>query len=1032
MRYFSVILLALVAVTTADSPLPLDIEEAESRNTAASEAYRLPEVLDPIHYDVEITPYFATSGTNQAFTFDGVVKIIFRVRSDSVSSVVVHQNVRQIKSVNLAFDGGPQIALDTDTQFEINEQYQFLEVNLPAGRTFMKGVQYVLTVEYIGNINETPLSRGVFRGSYKDANGQDSWYVATHLQPTHSRQAFPSFDEPGFKSTFRIIINRPLDYAESFSNMPLESSVLIGDRYKETFRVTPRMSAYLVTFHIHQGFEAIATHNDDKKPYRILARPTTQGQGAYALQVGPPLTDWLSDYFGIEYYDMEPYLKNDQIASPYWASGATENWGLVTYRELRLLYQEGETNAADKLSIGTITAHELAHKWFGNLITCRWWDNVWINEGFASYFEYFAMDGVYPELELADQFNVMYLQSALSADSGSSTRALQHPVNSPAEVTGHFTGISYSKGASLLLMLKHLVTEKTFKKALNTFLKENAYQHAFPSDLYSAFNKSVAQDIPDASYDISSLMKYWVEEQGYPVLKVTVDPASGRINLEQNRFFISATATPTSQVWPLPLTYTIQENPDWDNLVPSKVMTTKTDFIDHAAGQGWVIFNVQQKGIYRVNYDERNWWLLAYALNNDFTTIHHLNRAQIVDDVFALMRSGQLSYKIGFSVLEFLKKDTSFYSWYPAISGFSWLRNRLVHRPEKLAEFDKILSDFLAPVIRDLTYNVVPNEHVTRTLNRVHVLNLACNVMRLSECVTDAVAKFKASQDTTNAVSVNPNLRRHVFCQGIREGGASAFTYILNRRAASNNQADEVVMLRALGCTISDNERQQYLANILINSQVKAQDRVNAFTWFYMGDRTNARSALTFIKNNHAVIKTAVVLQAWFNNVITGITGYLDADGLNEMEEWLKTNPLTASETAAGLSAIESARASMAWGDLHADDIITAASNIDGAQLTTLVPPAPPASPPTEATTVTTEEDTTPTEETTTTTEETTTVETTTAETTTPTTVSDTTPQDTTTPTTTEASTTPDPNSAAVYMPTTMLLLWTALAMLLK
>lgn len=931
MKLISVILVAFVAVASAD--FPLDNEQLSVR-TDTDETYRIPEDLDPIHYEVEVTPYFEAEGVKEAFTFDGRVNITLRAVKENLNSFVIQENVREIVTVTLTDAADVPLRLNVLNPFERIREYHFLKVNLAEGTTLVNGGIYKLIIEYIGNINEAPLSRGVFRGNYTGSDGRTRWYLATHLQPTHSRQAFPSFDEPGFKSTFDIIINRLATFGESFSNMHLRSSTPNGNRVREVFYTTPRMSAYLVTFHVSEDFTVIADNNDSVKSYRILARPEARGQGEYALEIGTPLTDWLSDYFGIDYYSMQTNIKNDQIASPYWASGATENWGLVTYRELRLLYEEGETNALDKMYIGTITAHELAHKWFGNLITCRWWDNVWINEGFASYFEYFAMAGIDESMELEDQFNIMYLQSALSADSGTTTRALQHTVNSPTEVTGHFSGISYSKGASLLLMLKHLVSEDTFKLALHVFLIDRSYEHAFPSDLYTAFAEAVRETAsPSSDFDIAGFMQYWVDEQGYPVLNVHTNMETGEIILRQERFFLSATASQTEQVWPLPLTYTTGNSPNWQNLQPSHVMTQRSETLRKSAGEEWVIFNVQQKGIYRVNYDEHNWHLIADALNENHESIHHLNRAQIVDDVFALMRSERMSYELGFKVLDFLKHDTSYYVWYPAITGFNWLRNRFLHLPNVLAEFDEILFEFMDATINDLGYDVVSGEPLTTTLNRFFLLTFACNIGH-SGCLEDADNKFTAL--IRQGTPVNPNLRRHVFCRGLRAGGLEEFTFLRARRLNSNNQADEVAMLRSLGCTTNEVAGRQYL-NMMLTPEVKAQDRVNAFTFYLMGDRNNAKIALDWFKDNVDALRTAVVLPASFTGLLSTIAGYLDEEGLQDMETWLNANQASIPEYNTGLNAIQSTRNNMNWGTNNADIVLKAARGSAGAILPTTI-----------------------------------------------------------------------------------------------
>ncbi|KAJ2952363.1 hypothetical protein O0L34_g4648 [Tuta absoluta] len=924
-----VLIPVLIALAKAEHPLELLLNEEEqivSRNDTIL-SYRLPEDIDSLFYSVEITPYFedevVNGETKPAWSFDGIMSLICNTTRDGINQIIIHENVREILSVTLVDLNEDPVELNETLPFERLREYNFLRINLRDGLTLKKHEPYRMDITYVGNINETPMSRGIFRGSYKGTDGKIHWYVASHLQPVHSRQFFPCLDEPGYKAEITIVINRPASFAPSFSNMKLNDEVYMDNRVKEVFHTTPRMSCYLVTIHISEEFKVIADNNDENETYRIIARPNAEGQGDYALEVGPPITRWLEDYFGIKYYTMAEELKNDQIAVPDWASGATENWGLVSYRELRLLYEEGETNAIDKMNIGTIIAHELAHKWFGNLITCQWWENVWINEGFASYFEYFAMDGVDKSLELEDMFIVQYLQGALSADAGVNTRALKHTVNSPAEVAGHFSGISYSKGASLLLMLKHFMTENTFKKALNYFLVEMSYEHAYPEDVYRGFGLAAREDgtVP-ASIELENFMKVWVEEPGFPVIQVDVDSVADILNLRQERFFISPTATQTEQLWPIPLTFTTAANPDWNNLTPSHVMTGRTMPIQVNIGESdWVIFNVKQKGIYRVNYNVENWQKIAAALKGNLSSIHHLNRAQIVDDVFAFMRSGRMAYDHGFQILEFLKKESSFYVWSPAISGFTWLRNRLIHLPEKLAEFDKIMFNYLETVIAEVGYDVPASEPFPVTRNRFNVLSFACNIGH-KDCITDAVNKYSGFRN--NRISVNPNIRRHVYCKGIHEGSYADWRFMYQRWLGSNNQADESVMLRALGCSTDEQAVKEYLETIL-TPDVRAQDRVNAFTFLYMGDRKNANLALQFIKERYDEIKSATILQASFNSVISNLASYLDEQGLADMEQWLQTNQANIPEYGVGINAINLARASMNWGTEMADTILNAA-----------------------------------------------------------------------------------------------------------
>ncbi|XP_050667589.1 membrane alanyl aminopeptidase-like [Leptidea sinapis] len=345
--------------------------------------------------------------------------------------------------------------------------------------------------------------------------------------------------------------------------------------------------------------------------------------------------------------------------------------------------------------------------------------------------------------------------------------------------------------------------------------------------------------------------------------------------------------------------------------------------IQKEPGHEWIIFNVQQQGIYRVNYDVHTWEMIADALGSNYSSIHHLNRAQIVDDAFALMRSGRMTYDLGFQVLDFLKKDTSYYSWYPAITGFSWLRNRFRHMPDTFREFNAILLDFVNAVVSELGYDVQDGEPLTRTLNRFYVLQFACEIGH-EGCVSDAIAKFNAYKENGERLSVNPNLRRHVFCQGLLNGNYTDWRFMYNRRQASNNQGDEVAMLRALGCTTNAEAVQAYLDMVLSND-VRAQDSVNALTFLYMGNRANAKAALEYLKPRVNEFRNKVVLPAWFENVLSNLASYLDEDGLTDMEQWLRANQESVAGAATGLNAIASSRSNMQWGTDNASAVLRAA-----------------------------------------------------------------------------------------------------------
>ncbi|XP_052753554.1 membrane alanyl aminopeptidase-like [Galleria mellonella] len=875
--------------------------------------YRLKDNVYPIEVFVDLDVYLKEA------KFDGVVKILVEVREENITQIVLHQKVVRILSVDVLNSANQPVQLQVPNMFTTDDYYELLLINV--ANPLAIG-QYTIIVNYLGQINTNPLDRGFYRGYYF-YNDETHYYATTQFQPYHARKAFPCFDEPQFKSRYVISIVRDSNLSPSFSNMAINDSAtneVAPGRVRETFLPTPKISAYLIAFHV-SDFVATNFSSTPTKPFQIISRQGATDQHAYAADIGRKISDALDDYLAIDYYDMgqgQP-MKNDHIALPDFPSGAMENWGMVNYREAYLLFDGNNTNISNKITIATIIAHELAHKWFGNLVTCFWWSNLWLNESFASFFEYFAAHKADPSLQLFDQFVVNYVHSALSADASPNVNSMNNSdVSNNPSITSHFSTTSYAKGASVLWTLENFVGPRTFRTALRYYLRSRAYEIGTPEDMYNAFKRATSEDLeftrnfPDV--DIGKVFDSWVQNPGSPVVNVTLDTANGVITVEQKRYVLSG--TPPEQLWQIPLTWTFGSDPKFYDTKPRLLLSSRSATIQASTGHNWVIFNIGQSGLYRVAYDDHNWEMIASYLRNDANRlrVNVINRAQIVNDVLFFIRSDGISIARAFDVLSFLRRETDYYVWAAAIGQLDWIRRRLEHIDVAHQEFDNFLLESLETVIGNLGYNERNSDSVPTILNRMQILNLACNLGHQG-CVSDSLQKWNNFRNNPSQL-VPPNLRRYVYCVGLREGNAADYNFLLNLYNTAENTADMVVILRALACTRDENSLRSYLNETMYNNKIRIHDRTNAFSFALQGNRENLGIVLNFLYDNFEEIRETYGGGDRLNVVISSLSTYLtNITDIETFQNWSYTNQLALGESfSSALSVVQSALNNLNWG----------------------------------------------------------------------------------------------------------------------
>ncbi|XP_012230834.1 aminopeptidase N [Linepithema humile] len=788
---------------------------------------RLPKSVVPDLYQLWLTPFIWEGN----FTFHGEVKIFVNVTIDT-NNVTLHavdmkidEGFTSIREYSASTNKTKVIGIveqrnDTDRQFHV----------IRTSDTLREGKQYVVHLKFIGYLND--YLQGFYRSSYTVGN-QTRWIATTQFQPTDARRAFPCFDEPALKAKFQINIARPRNMT-SISNMPRKGEPMpvpglhtyVWDHYE---RSVP-MSTYLVAF-IVSDLDKLEDGN-----FRVWARHDAINQSQYSLSIGPKILGYFENYFKIKF----PLPKMDMVALPDFSAGAMENWGLITYRETAMLYQEGVSTSSSKQRVATVVSHELAHQWFGNLVTPSWWTDLWLNEGFASYVEYIGMDAVEPSWKVLEQFVIHDLQNVFALDALESSHPISIKVGHPDEISEIFDKISYGKGASIIRMMDHFLTTKVFKQGLTNYLNGKAYQSAEQNDLWYALTEQAHKDkVLDPSVTVKQIMDTWTLQTGFPVITVTRNYKNRGVTLTQERFLLRNGTTTTTEksepLWWVPITYTSEKQLNFDNTQPMKWMKAERSIIlndlDVNSSQ-WILFNVQETGYYRVNYDRENWQMIIKQLNKqNFKDISTINRAQLIDDALNLARAGKLDYTIALDVTSYLAHETEYLPWKAAFSAINYLNDMLI-KTQGYDKFRLYVLKLLDNVYKQVGFTDKVGDPQLTVFTRIDVLNWACD-FDYEDCVVNAVQQFKNWRDTPNPDvnnPISPNLKGVVYCTAIRVGGQSEWDFAWQRYRATNVGSEKDLLLQALGCT-----REIWLLNryldwtITENSGIRKQDVVRVF-----------------------------------------------------------------------------------------------------------------------------------------------------------------------------------------------------------
>ncbi|KAJ3308252.1 Aminopeptidase 2 mitochondrial [Boothiomyces sp. JEL0838] len=498
--------------------------------------------------------------------------------------------------------------------------------------------QVILFAEFTGVHGDD--MNGFYRTQYVDEAGVKKYMVTTRFQSSGCRSCFPSFDQPNMKAVFDITLYVPRNLT-CLSNMNIvkEENTVINNKDVKIikFDPTPIMSTYLVAMCVGEFdyVEAIANPKvEGAKPIkcRVYTPKGKQMEGVFALEVGVKTLEFFSEYFGIPY----PLPKCDQIAVPELSVGGMENWGLITYTEILILYDKDKSGDQFKRRVAGTVCHELAHQWFGNLVTMNWWNDLWLNEGFATFIGTFATDRLFPEWNIFGDFVIDEFGYALHVDAERNSHPIEVTVNTPQEVNEVFDGISYSKGASVIRMLEAYLGSAAFKEGVKNYLKKHAYKNTVTNDLWDSLSQV-------SGTDVKSLMNNWTCQMGYPLVHVgetyNTESQTLTLNFKQNWFLIAGdlTAEEEAAIWSVPLTiYTS------DGKVANYLLDKKEGMITipYASGTEFWLINYKATGFYRVQYSKEHIDKLSSVISANVDALTVPDKCFLVSNSFALAAAG--------------------------------------------------------------------------------------------------------------------------------------------------------------------------------------------------------------------------------------------------------------------------------------------------------------------------------------------------------------------------------------------------------
>jgi aminopeptidase N/puromycin-sensitive aminopeptidase len=822
------------------------------------DAQRLPQSVRPSHYTLILAPDL------KAATFSGVESIDV-ILDEASRSITLNAAEIAFQSVTvIAGKTGQQATVSLDPKKE-QATLTFPE-EIPAGRA-------TLFIQYSGILNNE------LRGFYLSKTARRN-YAVSQLENTDARRAFPSFDEPAFKATYDVSLT--IDSGDTaISNGPIVSDTPgpAAGKHTLSFATTPKMSTYLVALLV--GDFQCSSGESDGVAIRVCSTPDKVALTPYGVDVAKWMLHYYDRYFGIPY----PLKKLDLIALPDFEAGAMENFGAITYRETELLIDEKTASVHDKREVALVVAHEMAHQWFGDLVTMQWWDNVWLNEGFATWMENKAVALMHPEWNI-DQSVAADLESTLNLDALPTTRAIRAKVETPGEIEQMFDSISYNKGDAVISTVENYLGEQTFREGVHNYLAAHAYSNATAEDFWNA--QTAVSNKP-----VDKIMESLVAQQGEPILNFG-DPSNGKVTVTQKRFFLSPSLKPDpAQKWTLPVCFKTDKGRECQVLTP-------TDSTLQAPSGTLFFANAGSKGYYRSTYTPSEYIALAASAE---TALTPAERISLLGDEWAQVRTNQTSvgeylnlvaaYKADSNaeVVDYaLRTDVITEDVAKPLEGLRAVYSQIASTSDEKAALSAWIRATFAPEYAKLAPASAADTDNTREL-RAQLFSLLG--LYGKDPAVIAQARQIAYRFLADPASVDANLGMVALTVASRHGDAQYFERLQKAYESANNPelqhtalftmiqfADSALAERAFDYAVSGKVRNQDVSRLLIRALRNDENRERAWK-FIQTHWDQVQAQLTIAYGAHLIASTG---------------NFCSAPARDEVKSFFSTHKVTASD----------------------------------------------------------------------------------------------------------------------------------------
>jgi len=804
-------------------------------------------MIRPINYSLEFEPNFRN------FTFYG--KEIIEIKVTKPTKVIsLNASELKIKKCHIIFKNKTIKA-----KSKLDEKNELLTIQ--SSQKINGNAK--LFLEFSGILNNRLL--GFYKSEYKDSKGHKKYLATTQFEAADARRAFPCWDEPAIKATFDISIIAD-KHLTAISNMPQISKKKIGSKNHYKFSQTPIMSTYLIYLGVGE-FEFLSSKLG-KVLVRIVTTKGNKSKGKLALGLTKKFLRYYEKYFGIKY----PLPKLDMIAVPDFAAGAMENWGAITFRETILLYDPKTSSTKTKQYIAEVISHELAHQWFGNLVTMKWWNDLWLNESFATYMATKIVDAFYPQWELWDQFLESSMSAAMALDGLKTSHPIDVKVRKPSEIREIFDSISYDKGGCILRMLEYYVGSKNFKNGLHHYLTKHKYKNAEGPDLWNSIGKI-------SKKPVQSMMNSWIKQTGFPI--VNVEQNNSKLVLTQNRFLLEEDKKHQKGLWQIPISIGIKNS-------TTKLMSKKTESFS-LQKKFLPVVNSSKKGFIRIRYDDELLSLLKPLVEKNI--LNNIDRWNLQNDLFAICISGNENISTYLDFTEAYHHEQNYLSSANVANNLNFLYLISFHE-SFVDDIKQYAHDYFRNIFDRLGWDAKKNEKHTDTLLRATVL-MALGKLEDDEILEEAQIRFDAH--VKNKKTIKPDLSEVVFSLSAWNGDEKTFEKLIKLYRKSSSQEAKLRVLGAI-CYFKDEKLLFKTLKFILTNEVRSQNL--ALPIVRISSNPYGKKIMwPWLKKNWKILnKKFGHGNPIANRIVASISLFADPSMQTEIKNFFKRNPTPGTE----------------------------------------------------------------------------------------------------------------------------------------